>query len=94
MLYRVGRKTTSQSVNILLHCTAVCRAKKRSAERRWMEKAAHDMDIALDEDQLYPPRVLLLLTVGAVKRPILHHRTRFRKDFAIFVIFKMAATGS
>ena len=35
-----------------------------------------------------------IFKVGAVKRPILHHRTRFRKDVAIFVIFKMAATGS
>jgi len=38
------------------------------------------------------------LTVGAVKKPILHHRTNFRKDrsnrcgdIAIFRIFKMAA---
>ena len=37
-------------------------------------------------------------TVGAVKRPILHQRTKFRKDLsnrcgyiAIFVIFNMAA---
>jgi len=36
--------------------------------------------------------------VGAVKRPILHYRTKFRKDrinccgdIAIFVLFKMAA---
>jgi len=40
------------------------------------------------------------LTVGAVKRPILHKRTKFRKDrsnrygdIAIFVIFKMAAAA-
>jgi len=40
------------------------------------------------------------LTVGAVKRPIWHHRTKFRKDrpnrcgdIAIFVIFKMAANA-
>ena len=40
------------------------------------------------------------LTVGAVKRPILHHRTKFRKDrsnlckdIAIFVIFKKAAAA-
>jgi len=38
------------------------------------------------------------LTVGAVKRPILHHRTKFRKNrsnrcgnIAIFVIFNMVA---
>jgi len=40
------------------------------------------------------------LTVGAIKRPILHQRTKFRKDrsnpcgyIAIFVIFKMAAAA-
>jgi len=40
------------------------------------------------------------LTVGAVKRPILHQRTKFRKDrsnrcgdIAIFVIFQMAAAA-
>jgi len=40
------------------------------------------------------------LTVGAVKGPILHQRTKFRKDrpnrcgdIAIFVIFKMAAAA-
>jgi len=40
------------------------------------------------------------LTVGAVKRPILHQRTKFSKDrsnrcgdIAIFVIFKMAAAA-
>ena len=40
------------------------------------------------------------LTVGAVKRPILHQRNKFRKDqsnrcgnIAIFVIFKMAAAA-
>jgi len=40
------------------------------------------------------------LTVGAVKRPILHQRIKFRKDrsnrcgdIAIFVIFKMAAAA-
>ena len=40
------------------------------------------------------------LTVGAVKRPILHQQTKFRKDrsnrcgdIAIFVIFKMAAAA-
>ena len=40
------------------------------------------------------------LTVGAVKRPILQQRTKFRKDrsnrcrdIAIFVIFKMAAAA-
>ena len=39
-------------------------------------------------------------SVGAVKRPILHQRTKFRKnrsnrygDIAIFVIFKMAAAA-
>ena len=38
--------------------------------------------------------------IGAVKRPILHQRTKFRKDrsnrctdIAIFVIFKMAAAA-
>ena len=41
-----------------------------------------------------------VLTVGAVKRPILHQRTKFRKDrsnrcgyIAIFVIFKMATAA-
>ena len=41
-----------------------------------------------------------ILTVVAVKRPILRHRTKFRKDrsnrygdIAIFVIFKMAAAA-
>ena len=40
------------------------------------------------------------LTVGAVKRPILHQRTKFRKDrsnrcgdIAVFVIFQMAAAA-
>ena len=40
------------------------------------------------------------LTVGAIKRPILHQLTKFRKDrsnrygdMAIFVIFKMAAAA-
>jgi len=40
------------------------------------------------------------LTVGTVKRPILHQRTKFRNDrsnrygdIAIFVIFKMAAAA-
>ena len=41
------------------------------------------------------------LTVGAVKRPILHQRTKIRKrsvkplrgDIAIFVIFKMVAAA-
>ena len=40
------------------------------------------------------------LTVGAVKRPILHQRTKFRNDrsnrcgdMAIFVIFQMAAAA-
>jgi len=40
------------------------------------------------------------LTVGAAKRPILHQRTKFRKDrsnhcedTAIFVIFQMAAAA-
>jgi len=40
------------------------------------------------------------LTVEAIKRAILHQRTKFRKnrsnrcgDIAIFVIFKMAATA-
>jgi len=40
------------------------------------------------------------LTVGAVKRPVLHQRTKFRKDLsnrcgyiAIFVIFNMAAAA-
>jgi len=43
---------------------------------------------------------LKVLTVGAVKKPILHQRTKFRKDrlnrcrdIAIFVIFKMAAAA-
>jgi len=38
--------------------------------------------------------IRILLTVGAVKRPILHQRTKFRKDRSNrcdFVIFKMAA---
>ena len=41
------------------------------------------------------------LTVAATKRPILHQRTKYRKDwsnrcvdFAIFVIFKMAAAAT
>jgi len=41
-----------------------------------------------------------LLTAGAVKRPILHQHTKFRKDrsnrcgdIAFFVIFKMAAAA-
>ena len=41
-----------------------------------------------------------VLTVGAVKRPILHQRTKFRKDrsnrcgdIATFVIFQMAAAA-
>jgi len=41
-----------------------------------------------------------IFTIGAVKRPILHQRTKFRKDrsnrcgdIAIFVIFKMAAAA-
>jgi len=41
-----------------------------------------------------------ILTVGAIKRPILHQHTKFRKDqsnrygdIAIFVIFKMAAAA-
>ena len=41
-----------------------------------------------------------ILTVGAVKRPILRQRTKFGKDrsnryedIAIFVIFKMAAAA-
>ena len=40
------------------------------------------------------------LTIGAVKRPILHQRTKYRKDrssrcgdIAIFVIFQMAAAA-
>ena len=40
------------------------------------------------------------LTIGAVKRPILHQRTKFRKDrsnrcgdIAIFVIFQMTAAA-
>ena len=40
------------------------------------------------------------LTVGAVKRPILHQHTKFRKhrsnrcgDIEIFVIFKMASVA-
>jgi len=43
---------------------------------------------------------LKFLTVGAVKNPILHHRTKFRKDrsnryrdIAIFMVFKMAAAA-
>ena len=42
----------------------------------------------------------VFLAVGAVKRPILHQHTKFRKDrsnrygdTAIFVIFKMAAAA-
>jgi len=42
----------------------------------------------------------IFLTVGVVKRPILHQRTKFRKgrsnrygDIAIFVIFQMAAAA-
>jgi len=44
--------------------------------------------------------IRIFLMVGAVKRPILHQRTKFRKDrsnrcrdIAIFVIFQMAATA-
>ena len=44
--------------------------------------------------------IRFFLTVGVVKRPILHQRTEFRKgrsnrygDIAIFVIFKMAAAA-
>jgi len=44
--------------------------------------------------------IQLFLTVGAVKRHILQHRTKFRKDrsncsgdIAIFVIFKMTAAA-
>ena len=44
--------------------------------------------------------IRIYLTVGAVKRPILHQRTKFRKDrsnrcgyIAIFVIFNMAAAA-
>jgi len=44
--------------------------------------------------------IRFFLTVGEVKRPILHQRTKFRKDrsnrcgdIAIFVIFKMAAAA-
>jgi len=43
---------------------------------------------------------LKFLTVGADKRPILHQRTKFRKDrsnccgnIAIFVIFQVAAAA-
>jgi len=43
---------------------------------------------------------LKFLTVVVVKNPILHHRTKFRKDrsnrcrdIAIFMIFKMAAAA-
>jgi len=42
----------------------------------------------------------IFLTVGVVKRPILHQHTKFRKDrsnrcgdIAIFVIFQMAAAA-
>jgi len=42
----------------------------------------------------------IFLTVGAVKRPILHQHTKFRKDWsnrcgyiAIFVIYQMAAAA-
>jgi len=45
--------------------------------------------------------IRILLTVGAVKRPILHQRTKFRKDrsnrcgyIAIFVIFNTAAAAT
>ena len=44
--------------------------------------------------------IRIFLTVAAVKRPILHQRTKFRKDqsnrcgyIAIIVIFKMAAAA-
>jgi len=44
--------------------------------------------------------IQIFLTVGAVKRPILHHRIKFSKnlyshceDIAIVVIFKMAAAA-
>jgi len=44
--------------------------------------------------------IRIFLTVGAVKRPILHQRTKFRKDrsnrcgyIAIFVIFNMSAAA-
>jgi len=47
---------------------------------------------------MYDGRAGIFLTIGAVKRPILHQRTKFRKDrsnrcgdIAIFVIFQMAA---
>jgi len=42
----------------------------------------------------------IFLTVGAVKRPILHQRTKLRKDrsnrcgdIGIFVVFQMAAAA-
>jgi len=44
--------------------------------------------------------IRIFLTIGAVKRPILHQRTKFYQDrsnrygdIAIFVIFKMAAAA-
>jgi len=44
--------------------------------------------------------IRIFLTVGAVKRPILHQRTKFRKNrpnlcgyIAIFVIFNMSAAA-
>jgi len=43
---------------------------------------------------------LNFLTIGVVKRPIMHQRTKFRKDRSnrcrdsvVFVIFKVAATA-
>jgi len=51
----------------------------------------------------FPPSWIFenqFLTVGVVKRPTLHHPTKFRKDrsnrcgdIAIFVIFKMVAAA-
>ena len=37
----------------------MCRTKKQNANKRWLQKAASEMDITLDEDELYP----LLLSV-------------------------------
>ena len=32
----------------------MCRVKKRNAVKRWIEKAASEMDIELDDKQVYP----------------------------------------
>jgi len=32
----------------------MCRNKKQNADKRWLQKAASEMDIELDETELYP----------------------------------------